>query len=54
MITGQTFEPGIEHSIGRETTGRNGAVKMFHKPLDTDALFRELAQHCSIQYQPNN
>ena len=54
MITGQTFEPGVEHSIGRETTGRNGAVKMFHKPLDTDALFRELARHCSIQYQPRN
>jgi len=54
MITGQSFEAGTEHSMGRETTGRSGAVKMFHKPLDTDALFRELAQHCSIQYQPHN
>ena len=54
MITGQNFEPAVEHSIGREATGRNGAVKMFHKPLDTDALFRELAQHCSIQYQPQS
>jgi CheY-like chemotaxis protein len=52
MITGQRFEPGTEHSIGREATGRSGAVKMFHKPLDTDALFKELAQHCAIQYQP--
>ena len=52
MITGQRFEPGTEHSLGRETTGRSGAVKMFHKPLDTDALFKELAQHCAIQYQP--
>ena len=43
---------GTEHSLGRETTGRSGAVKMFHKPLDTDALFTELAQHCAIQYQP--
>jgi CheY-like chemotaxis protein len=52
MITGQRFEPGTEHAFGRETTGRSGAVKMFHKPLDTDALFRELAQHCAIQYEP--
>ena len=52
MITGQRFEPGTEHSIGREATGRSGAVKMFHKPLDTDALFKELAQHCAIEYQP--
>lgn len=54
MITGQTFEPGTEHTIGREATGRAGAVKFFHKPLDTDALFRELSHHCSIQYQPRN
>jgi CheY-like chemotaxis protein len=52
MITGQRLEPGTEHSLGRETTGRSGAVKMFHKPLDTDALFKELAQHCAIQYEP--
>lgn len=52
MITGQRFEAGTEHSLGRETTGRSGAVKMFHKPLDTDALFKELAQHCAIQYEP--
>ncbi len=52
MITGQTFEPGTEHSIGRDVVGRSGAVKFFRKPLDTDALFRELSQHCSIQYQP--
>lgn len=52
MITGQTFEPGTEHAMGRESMGRNGAVKFFHKPLDTDALFRELSQHCAIQYEP--
>ena len=40
MITGQRFEAGTEHSLGRETTGRSGAVKLFHKPLDTDALFK--------------
>jgi CheY-like chemotaxis protein len=53
MITGQTFEGGTEHSVGREMTGRNGAVRFFRKPLDTDALFRELSQHCAIQYTPN-
>src|SRR6185503_11167232 len=50
MITGQTFEPGTEHSVVREVTGRGGAVKFFRKPLDTDALFIELSQHTSIQY----
>jgi CheY-like chemotaxis protein len=54
MITGQTLESGTEFSLGRETTGRGGAIKMFHKPLDTDSLFRELSQHCAIQYQPRN
>lgn len=52
MITGQSFEPGTEHSMGRDIVGRSGAVKFFRKPLDTDALFRELSQHTSIQYAP--
>jgi CheY-like chemotaxis protein len=52
MITGQTFEAGTEHSIGRDIVGRSGAVKFFRKPLDTDALFRELSQHTSINYAP--
>lgn len=52
MMTGQSFEPGTEHSIGREVMGRSGAVKFFKKPLDTDALFREVSQHCAIQYTP--
>ena len=52
MITGQTFEAGTEHSMGRDVVGRSGAVKFFRKPLDTDALFRELSQHTSIQYAP--
>ncbi len=52
MITGQTFEGGTEHSMGRDVVGRSGAVKFFRKPLDTDALFRELSQHTSIQYAP--
>ena len=50
MISGQSFEPGTEHAIGRDVVGRSGAVKFFRKPLDTDALFRELSQHTSIQY----
>ena len=33
--------------------GRSGAVKFFRKPLDTDALFRELSQHTSIHYAPH-
>jgi len=52
MITGQTFEHGTEHNLGRDVVGRSGAVKFFRKPLDTDALFRELSQHTSIHYTP--
>jgi DNA-binding response OmpR family regulator len=52
MITGQTFEPGTEHSSGRDMMGRGGAVRYFRKPLDTDALFKELSQHCAINYSP--
>jgi CheY-like chemotaxis protein len=52
MITGQSFEHGTEYSVTRDTTGRSGAVKFFRKPLDTDALFKELLQHCAIQYSP--
>ncbi len=52
MITGQTLDTGTDYSVTRDSTGRAGAVKFFRKPLDTDALFKELAQHCSIQYSP--
>jgi CheY-like chemotaxis protein len=52
MITGQRFEPGTDSPIERESTGRSGAVALLRKPLDTDALFKELSQHCSIQYSP--
>ncbi len=50
MITGQTFEPGTEFSMGRDTAGRGGAVKFFRKPIDTEALFKELSQHTTIQF----
>jgi len=53
VITGQTFEAGTEYSVTRESTGRSGAVKYFRKPLDTDALFKELSQHCALQYTPH-
>jgi len=52
MITGQSFETGTEYNATRDATGRAGAVKFFRKPLDTDALFKELSQHCAIHYQP--
>jgi CheY-like chemotaxis protein len=53
MITGQQLEGGTEHPLEREVGGRGGAVKFFRKPLDTDALFKELAQHCAIHYAPS-
>jgi CheY-like chemotaxis protein len=52
MITGQRFEPGTENTFERESTGRSGAVALLRKPLDTDALFKALSQHCAIQYSP--
>ena len=53
MITGLSLENGIDLPMAREITGRSGAVKLFRKPLDTEALFREIAQHCTIQYSPS-
>jgi CheY-like chemotaxis protein len=52
VVTGQAMESGTDYPIVRESVGRSGAVKFFKKPLDTDALFRELAQYCAIQYSP--
>ncbi len=52
MITGQRFESGTDNPVERESTGRSGAVALLRKPLDTDALFKVLSQHCAIQYSP--
>jgi CheY-like chemotaxis protein len=52
MITGQRFESGTDNPFERDSTGRSGAVALLRKPLDTDALFKELSQHCAIQYAP--
>jgi CheY-like chemotaxis protein len=53
MITGQRFESGVDNPVERESTGRSGAVAFLRKPLDTDALFKALSQHCAIQYSPH-
>jgi CheY-like chemotaxis protein len=53
MITGQRFEAGTENPLERDSTGRAGAVALLRKPLDTEALFKELAQHCAIEYPPH-
>jgi CheY-like chemotaxis protein len=52
MMTGQRLETGVDSPLARESTGRAGAVALLRKPLDTDALFKELSQHCAIQYNP--
>jgi CheY-like chemotaxis protein len=52
MMTGQQLETGVDSPLARESTGRAGAVALLRKPLDTDALFKELSQHCAIQYNP--
>ena len=52
MITGQRLEPGVESGFALETTGREGAVALLRKPLDNDALLKELSHHCAIKYSP--
>ncbi len=50
MMTGQKFDFGTDSPFERESTGRGGAVALLRKPLDTDALFKEIGRHCSISY----
>jgi CheY-like chemotaxis protein len=50
MITGQSFESRAENPLERDATGRSGATALFRKPLDIEALFKELSQHCAIEY----
>jgi CheY-like chemotaxis protein len=52
MITGQRLEPGVESGLALESTGRGGAVAFMRKPLDNDALLKELSHHCAIKYSP--
>ena len=52
MMTGQHLEPGVESGFALETTGREGAVALLRKPLDNDALLKELSHHCAIKYSP--
>lgn len=52
MMTGQQLDFGADSPLARESTGRSGAVALLRKPLDTDALFKELSQHCAIEYRP--
>ena len=52
MITGQRLEPGVESGFALEATGREGAVAFMRKPLDNDALLKELSHHCAVKYSP--
>ena len=52
MITGQRLESGVESGFALESMGREGAVALLRKPLDNDALLKELSHHCAIKYSP--
>ncbi len=53
MITDQHVEPGRDRRSDREWADNSGAVAVLRKPLDNDALFKELSHHCAIQYAPD-
>ncbi len=50
VISGQTRDAERSAPLDRETVGYGGPVKYFQKPLDVDALIKEVSQHCSIEY----
>ncbi len=51
MISGQRLDPGVDSPFQRDA--HEGPVAFLRKPLDIDALFKELSRHCTIQYSPN-
>ncbi len=53
MITDERLESGRDRQSDREWAGSAGAVAVLRKPLDNDALFKELSHHCAIQYSPD-
>jgi CheY-like chemotaxis protein len=52
VITGQKLAHGRDIPAEAEREGAIGAVRYFEKPLDMDALFKELGRHCTIQFEP--
>jgi CheY-like chemotaxis protein len=52
VISGQGRDADRSTPLDHETHGHGGPVKFFQKPLDIDALLKELSQHCAIQYTP--
>jgi CheY-like chemotaxis protein len=49
IITGEADLSAIKFPLERDVVGRAGAVRMFRKPLQTQALVEELSKHCTLQ-----
>lgn len=48
IITGEANLSAIKFPLERDVCGRAGAVRLFRKPLQTQALIEELAKHCTL------
>lgn len=53
MISGQRLDPGLDSPFARDQMGREGPAAFLRKPLDYDALLKELSHHCAVQYSPS-
>lgn len=49
IITGEANFAAIKFPLERDVCGRAGAVRLFRKPLQTQALVEELAKHCTLK-----
>jgi CheY-like chemotaxis protein len=49
VVTGKQDCEALDYPIEREVGGRSGAIKIFRKPLDTEALIAELSRYCALR-----
>lgn len=50
VITGKRRDADRSPPLDQDTMGHGGPVKYFQKPLDLDALHKEVSQHCTISH----
>jgi len=51
-MSGERRDPRESAPLDQETEGYGGPAKFFPKPLDVDALFKEVGRYCKIHYTP--
>jgi CheY-like chemotaxis protein len=49
-MSGRRLDAADEANLRREVCGHPGAVRFFRKPLDTDALFQAIQEHCAFDH----